>query len=240
MHHLIGTDARRIGSGSVIFLRFPALAAMMLLVAACTPEPRVDPFRATGEAIAFGGGDAGPSGACFSCHGMKGEGDGRLSPRLAGLDAGYLHRQLDEYVSGRREHALMRDIAKRLSGEDRAKVAAYYAALPASWSPDPAGSAVGARLYEQGDPKRGLQPCAECHGQSGEGTSAGNPPLAGQPAAYLETQLLAWRASRRVNDPLGEMRRISRALSPGEIAAVAAHAAAFPSPRPHPVPATSP
>src|SRR5690606_23988349 len=97
----------------------------------CDAPPRYsDPFRATGETIAMSGGDAGAAAACFTCHGIEGEGDGRLSPRLAGLDAGYLHRQLDDYASGRREHEAMRAIAKKLTAADRSKVASYYAALP--------------------------------------------------------------------------------------------------------------
>src|SRR3546814_12851484 len=66
------------------------------------------------------------------------EGDGEVSPRLAGLDPGYLHRQLDDYANGRREHEAMRTIALRLPEEDRRKVSAFYASLPA-----PAGPEIG-------------------------------------------------------------------------------------------------
>lgn len=184
------------------------------------------------------GGDAGAKAACFTCHGLKGEGDGRDAPRLAGLDAGYLHRQLDDYANGRREHATMREIARKLSDGDRSKVSAYYASLqPEAWWVD-ARNAAGARIYEHGDPARGLPSCASCHGEGGAGDAA-NPPLAGQPAAYIAGQLAAWRDAKRNNDPLGEMRRVSRLLSPAELEAVSRHAASFPS-RPPEVRATSP
>ena len=184
------------------------------------------------------GGDAGAKAACFTCHGLKGEGDGRDAPRLAGLDAGYLHRQLDDYANGRREHAAMREIARKLGDGDRSKVSAYYASLqPGAWPVD-ARNTAGARIYDKGDPARGLPACASCHGESGAGDAA-NPPLAGQPAAYIAGQLTAWREAKRNNDPLGEMRRVSRLLSPAELEAVARHAASFP-PRPPEVRATSP
>jgi cytochrome c553 len=201
----------------------------LTLLAACDAAPRTDAFRATGEVIAFSGGDGGAAAACATCHGLRGEGDGRLTPRLAGLDAGYLHRQLDDYVSGRREHKEMRAIARKLRGEDRAKVAAYYAALPPAGADAQSASAQGRRLYEAGDPARGIAACTACHGPDG---GPGNPALAGQPAAYTEKQLADWRIGKRNNDALGEMRAISRRLSPQEAAALAAHVAALPASHP--------
>lgn len=170
-------------------------------------------FRATGEIIAMGGGNGGATNACVTCHGLRGEGDGGLTPRLAGLDAGYLHRQLDDYASGRREHAQMRAVVRRLSGEDRAKVSAYYAALPATAETLPATSPLFRAK------------CAQCHGMRGEGLGSGIPPLAGQPAAYVAAQLEAWRSGKR-RDPLGQMLAVSHALTPAELRFLAGPAAA--------------
>lgn len=189
----------------------------------CDAPPYRDRFRANGETVAFSGGDGGAAAACFTCHGIAGEGDGKNSPRLAGLDAGYLHRQLDDYANGRRDHAAMRTIALKLSDGDRSRVANYYAALPSPLAPTRAADAAGGRLYREGDPARGLPSCASCHGGRGEGDAA-NPPLAGQPAHYLEAQLIAWRTAKRKNDPLGEMREISRRLSAREARAVSIYA----------------
>lgn len=184
-------------------------------------------FRATGEVIAMSGGDGGAANACASCHGLRGEGDGRLTPRLAGLDAGYLQRQLDDYANGRREHAEMRAVVRRLSGADRTKVSAYYAGLPATAAELPRTSALyGAK-------------CAACHGAKGEGLGPGNPPLAGQPPAYIEAQLDAWRSGKR-RDPMGVMLAVSRELVPAEVRLLASHGAApLPPARPHRVPAAS-
>ncbi|MBN8843896.1 MAG: c-type cytochrome [Sphingomonadales bacterium] len=211
---------------------------LLFLLSACQAPAPTDRFRATGETIAMSGGDAGAEAACFTCHGLQGEGDGRAAPRLAGLDAGYLHRQLDDYANGRREHAAMRAIVRKLGDGDRSKVSAFYAAIqPAAW-PVEAGNPAGARLYDEGDPARGLPSCASCHGVGGVGDAA-NPPLAGQSAAYVAGQLRAWREAKRNNDPLGEMRRVSRLLSVAELAAVSRHAASFP-PHPPEARATSP
>lgn len=173
-------------------------------------------FRATGEVIALSGGDGGARNACATCHSLKGEGDGSTVPRLAGLDAGYLHRQLDDYANGRREHAQMRAIVRRLSGDDRARVAAYYAGLPAT----------GLSLASTSEPYDRL--CASCHGPLGEGKGPGNPPLAGQPASYITAQLEAWRSGKRRGDANGEMLEISRKLTPREIQLLASHASAPP------------
>ncbi|MCW1430244.1 c-type cytochrome [Novosphingobium sp. JCM 18896] len=189
---------------SAPFLYLAAILATIL--EGCADPGGGNPaFTASGEVIALGGGDGGPTHACASCHGLKGEGDGRLVPRLAGLDAGYLHRQLDDYANGRREHAEMRAIVRRLGMEDRAKVSAYYAALPVTAAALPRVSPLYAAR------------CAQCHGPAGEGRGAGNPPLAGQPADYVEAQLLAWRAGKRRGDGMGEMLAVSRALAPEQV-----------------------
>ncbi len=223
-------------------VRLLILCGAAVFLSACQAQSVPDRFRATGEVIAFSGGKGGAANACVTCHGLKGEGDGREAPRLAGLDAGYLHRQLDDYASGRRDHKMMREVTLRLDGEDRAKVSSYYASLPAPPAPAAAAavSKIGDDVYFRGDPARGLQPCAVCHGASGEGIGPGNPPLAGQSADYLERQLVAWRDSDRRGDGMNEMLAISRRLAPDELRPVAVRAAALPGLRPPEAPAASP
>lgn len=216
----------------------------LLAVAGCAPGSMesADRFAATGELIAMSGADAGAENACMACHGLAGEGDGALAPRLAGLDAGYLERQLIAYAEGRRHHPQMGYIAGKLDAGERRAVAAYYAArpVPAASSPAPASGSATA-LYHRGDPARGLAPCAECHGETGEGLGPANPPLAGQPPRYLAAQLAQWRQSARRTDPGEVMLRISQLLDPAESAAVAAYAGALPAGPPRPeLRATSP
>jgi len=213
------------------FARPLALAALALSggLAACGPTPGRDPFSASGRLIALSGADAGPQFACFSCHGLDGSGSA-AAPRLAGLPPGYLLKQLEDYADGRRSHAPMSAIASALGPRDRREVAFYYASLPPRWRRQAAPGATAAveRLYHRGDPRRGLAPCASCHGIRGEGIGAANPPLAGQPAAYLEAQLQLWQVGKRRNDPRDLMLHISRRLRPDEAAGLAAYAARLP------------
>jgi cytochrome c553 len=208
-------------------MRF-CLALTLLMVSACSPEgrPTPSPFTSTGEIIALSGGNAGAEWACFRCHGLNGQGNGAGAPRLASMGTGYMARQLDYYAGGLRQNDQMHLIAKRLSWNDRVAASAYYDRM------QPAASArVQLRphqLYHAGDPARGIQSCAACHGARGEGAGLGNPPLAGQPAPYLAAQHFAWREGKRYGDPLDVMLTISRRMTKAEIMAVSAYAAALP------------
>jgi cytochrome c553 len=212
-----------------------SLAALALLSAGCADlSPRESRFEQTGEVIALSGGDAGARGACVTCHGLKGEGDGHLAPRLAGLDPGYFARQMEYYAKGLRRHEQMVWIAKRMDGPARKKLARYYAALPVPQLASATPQCIAVKLYHEGDPARGLEPCAACHGADGRGTR-GNPPVADQPAPYMAEQLRQWRDGERYGDPMRAMYRISRALTDAERSALAgynpARRGATPNPR---------
>lgn len=209
----------------MVFPRFVATAA---LLAGCSPvETRsVDRLTASGELIALSGGRAGAQNACFSCHGLRGEGDGAGTPRLAGLDTGYLLRQLEAYADGRRRHSQMGWIARQMAPRERELVSAFYASLPLHEQGTRPLSIPSLFLF--GDPRRGITACATCHGVHGEGKGPAYPPLAGQPSAYLAHQIDAWRHSKRRTDPGDMMLRISQLLTPSENAALAAYAATLP------------
>jgi cytochrome c553 len=211
-----------------------------VLAAGCTAVDTrsADRFSETGQVIAMSGGGAGAANACFTCHGLGGQGDGAGSPRLAGLDPGYLERQLIAYADGRRFHKQMNHIAGELTPRDRRMVATYYASM--RFSPGTSGPVPQAPVvYVRGDPGRGLPACASCHGSRGEGIGPANPPLAGQPAAYLAQQMRQWRHSRRRNDPGDVMLRISQLLTPSETLALARYAARLPGGPPSPGPAAA-
>lgn len=203
-------------------------ACLTLAASACAPEPVASDFDDTGQLVALSGGDAGAQSACHTCHGLKGEGDGRLAPRLAGLNSGYLARQLIFFAEGQRQHDHMHWIARQLTPEQRIRVSAYYAALPAPpLEPDPSVtlecSPVAEALYMHGDPERGIEPCATCHGEDGRGIGQGNPSLLGQPAPYVAQQLHAWRSGKRYGDPLDVMLHPAQALEVDEIIPLAAY-----------------
>lgn len=157
---------------------------------------------------------------CVACHQGARQTQTQLIPKLDGLDAATLYKQLDDYRSGRRAWGVMGAIAKALSPQDVANVAAYYAGLPSGrntaaplWA-GPVPDDAAPRLVVLGDPKRGIAPCAACHGPTGY--KQGAPPLAGQHAGYIERQLLAFAQGTRRNDVYATMRTISRALSAEE------------------------
>lgn len=66
---------------------------------------------------------------CMTCHGMDGQGTDPLFPNLAGQSELYLEQQLKAFRSGERAAPQMSIIAKNLSDEDIADLAAYYAGL---------------------------------------------------------------------------------------------------------------
>lgn len=206
--------------------RLPPLIALLALGACSGPTNVRDAFNRDGEIIALSGGSAGARNACVTCHGLDGQGDGNRSPRLAGLDQGYIARQLGFYADGQRINARMVAVAKALTGDERQEVAAYYARQPMrrTCGTAPAGPP---EIFVRGDPARDIASCASCHGTRGEG-SAGNPPLAGQPAPYLQQQMTDWRKGDRYGDPAGVMTRVAKALTPAESAALTAYASRLP------------
>ena len=68
------------------------------------------------------------SARCAGCHGADGLGVGTF-PALAGKDADYLAKALHDYKSGARANPMMSTIAKSLSDQDIADLAAHYASL---------------------------------------------------------------------------------------------------------------
>jgi cytochrome c553 len=68
---------------------------------------------------------------CAACHGSDGKTPiDPAYPKLAGQYADYLAKSLRDYQDGGRKNAIMAGIAKPLSKQDIANLAAYYASLP--------------------------------------------------------------------------------------------------------------
>jgi cytochrome c553 len=167
---------------------------------------------------------------CTACHEEPAANPSHLIPILDGMDAAVIFKQLADYRSGKRSWGVMNGIAKALTVQDSANVAAYFASRPGRLDPDsgmriPQGgrsfreSNTGVRLVFAGDQQRGIAPCAACHGPGGY--KIGAPPLAGQYPAYIERQLAAFAQDIRQNDIYEQMRAIARQLTPEEMKAVA-------------------
>jgi cytochrome c553 len=80
--------------------------------------------------------------ACTGCHDAKGEAALPLIPRLQGQSAAYLYRRLNVFAgpSGANLTALnpMPSIAIKLTDQERADLAAYFASAPLVDKPRPA------------------------------------------------------------------------------------------------------
>lgn len=185
---------------------------------------------ATGRLVASGGArKGGAEMACFTCHGADGAGDpAGAVPRLAGLPAWYMYKQLNDYASGSRDSASMTGIARRLTESEREAVASYYALLEAPYPPrQPAGDLRmlqwGQQLAAVGAAGRAVPACISCHGADGSGMPPSVPYLAGQHAEYIALQLHLFRNGERDNDPQDVMHAIAKKLSDEDIEAVAAY-----------------
>jgi cytochrome c553 len=198
-------------------------------------------FLAAAPAVAADPASLASSGApglapCASCHLPSGVGQA-MFPRLAGMDADYLARQLDDFADGTRPSPIMQPIATALVGEDRKALAGYYATLPlpettVSGEPDP----LGERIALHGAWDKDVPACVQCHGPGGRGVGAAFPALAAQPAEYISGQLKAFRDGVRANDPLQLMRAPAANLGDEEIAALARWFAAQPARAPERTP----
>jgi len=177
---------------------------------------------------------------CMTCHGPEGAGMAATAyPRISGLDAGYLLRQLNAFRAGKRNNPIMMPMAVNLSDEEVAAVSAYYAAMPVPAlsveAPAQDVAKTAADLAQWGDwSGRGLPACGQCHAPDGNGIGSAFPGIAGQQASYIKAQLQAWKGGTRSNDPLGLMKSVADKLTDAEVGALSAYYAAQPGAAPTP------
>lgn len=67
--------------------------------------------------------------SCTACHGAEGISTMDIWPNLAGQKEGYLTKQLKAFRDGSRSEPTMDPMAKPLSDEDIADLAAYFSSL---------------------------------------------------------------------------------------------------------------
>jgi cytochrome c553 len=161
---------------------------------------------------------------CAGCHGEYGQGgkDGEY-PRLAGLPAAFIARQLELFRSRDRENLAMVEHTdhRQMPDLDIRDISAFLAAteLP-SQLPPVDETAADFNAYERlmatkrvvqipradGDPVAGerlyAKECASCHGRDARGRERDAVPmLAGQYTGYLQRQVDKYIDKRRVHDP---------------------------------------
>lgn len=188
------------------------LAGVLLVVG--TGTAAADSISTAGQA---------PYERCGYCHELDGNSRMEGFPRLAGQTVDYLVKQLHDFRSHRRT-GTMQATAELLSDAEIDVVARYFNAQSPSATVNTAAATperqAAEQLHRRGDSARGIPACSSCHGPNGEGRS-GFPRLAGQHAAYLETQLLAFKHGARANDGEAVMRSIVAATTEREIRALA-------------------
>jgi cytochrome c553 len=165
------------------------------------------------------------SGSCFVCHGAEGESGSEAFPRLAGQHWEYTAKQLDNFKSGKRKSTAMATMAARLSSDEMQALGRYFEKMSVPPEPvtQPELVAKGRVLYHQGNTQSDVPACASCHGPAALGTAT-LPRLAGQYAAYIETQLQQFSKRERTNDNAVMHTIVSKMTGP-EMAAVAQYLA---------------
>lgn len=152
---------------------------------------------------------------CQGCHGVFAQGNAEIgAPRIAGLDARYIGRQLADFRDGRRGAsagdtygAQMVQIAALLDDTAIGRLSAYVSAM--AEVPAPATLQADARAGQAT-----FATCAACHGAQGEGgVSLEAPRLAGMSDWYLVRQFTAFGSGRRGNAPNDERGAAMRGIT---------------------------
>jgi cytochrome c553 len=109
-------------------------------------------------------------------------------PSLAGQPTMFTHWQLIKYRDGRRKDAQMSPFAEKLTDEDMADLAAFYAAQKPAARP----AQLDPQKVEDGKKAAVFYQCTSCHRPNLEGHEQ-IPRLAGQDLAYLRKLLRGFR-----------------------------------------------
>ena len=162
---------------------------------------------------------------CAACHAVDGNSAVAANPKLAGLNAEYINKQLADFKSGARKNAVMGGMVASLSSQDMLNLAAYYSAQQPKpgTSKDKELALHGQKIYRGGVLGAGVPACASCHGAQGQGIPAQFPRLAGQHGDYIYTQLNDFRLGTRTNDGAKMMRTIAAKMTDADMKAVASY-----------------
>lgn len=162
---------------------------------------------------------------CAACHNADGNSAIAANPRLAGMNAEYLYKQLSEFKSGARANAVMSGMVANLSEQDMRNLAAYFSAQTAkpATAQDQVLALAGQKVFRGGVQGSGVPACASCHGARGQGIPVQFPRLAGQHSEYVYAQLNAFRVGGRNNDAARMMRTIAEKMTDADMKAVSAY-----------------
>jgi cytochrome c553 len=152
---------------------------------------------------------------CLGCHGANGVSKDLPGPTLANQHDAYVVDALKAYNGGSRNNPMMSAAAK-VSDEDAANLAAYFASLKceSTLTADKQAALPGHTIASK---------CVACHGANGMSANRSWPNLVGQSNAYLAGALKLYSSGARKN---AMMAGIAKSLSDADIENVAAYYAA--------------
>jgi cytochrome c553 len=191
------------------------LIAFVLIVAALICEPfktAAGPLDSSGAQKAM---------VCSACHGFAGNSPGNTVPIIAGMAPNYFKKSIKDYAEGKRQSPEMEPYSKYVMEAGLDEIAAYFAEQKRQ-RPRTRADANAA-----GRGKAIAANCTACHGRKGEGVAKGGfSAIQGQPAAYLQAQLVLLKEDKRkLDDPaLDELKKdLLKSLSDRDLADVAAY-----------------
>ena len=165
------------------------------------------------------------SALCATCHGADGNSQIAMNPKLAGQNAGYIVKQLQDYKSGERANPTMSAMVLSLSEQDMEDIAAWFSSQQVTLGgADPELLELGESIYRGGIKDLSVAACSACHSPTGGGNApAGFPSLSGQHVEYTLQQLKNFRAGERANDMGSMMRTVAERLTDRELEALASY-----------------
>lgn len=165
---------------------------------------------------------------CASCHGMDGNSQNSMWPKLSEQHAAYAARQSRLIREQKRDAPAMYPIVADMSDQDLADISAYYEQQ--ALKPGVADEALveqGEAIYQAGNPESGVPACGACHGPSGSGIKGAHyPRLGGQHADYTAKRLNDYRngVTNGEDDPYSKiMVAVAENMTDEEIQAVSSY-----------------
>lgn len=158
------------------------------------------------------------SALCQGCHGEDGNSPTPDFPKLAGLYASYIQKQINDFKSGLRKDPVMTDMAATITDpKDLLDIAAYFASQPVMKGATPAVNKNGMARFNDSNG------CGACHGANGKGNPSA-PAIGGQHKEYIVKQLKDFKSGARRNEASGIMAMYAGMLSDAAMEDVASYA----------------
>ena len=171
-------------------------------------------FLAAGAAPAFSAdAEAGraKSRVCAACHGPDGNAKAPGMPSIAGQPTMYTHWQLIKFRDGRRKNDQMTQFVAKLTDEDMADLAAFYAVQTPKQRP----AKLDPQKVEDGKKAAVFYHCTSCHKPDLSGNQQ-VPRLAGQDLEYLKRLIRGFK-EKTASDLDGTMTVAVQGLTEADI-----------------------